>query len=101
MKMSLTLAAVISLALSGAVMAFHHPADIAEIDAVRAGNPGLSATQLADGAPPEAEGEAPHNADQQDESGVTLDDALEILEGGGDKPRLTPIIEVGERIPCA
>ena len=45
--------------------------------------------------------EAPHNADQQDESVDNLDDPLEILEGGGDKPRLTPIIEPGERIPCA
>ncbi|MFP6759328.1 MAG: hypothetical protein VCC99_14100 [Alphaproteobacteria bacterium] len=101
MKKSLTLAAVITLALSGAAMAFHYPADMVNIDQILAGNPALSATQLADATKPEAEGDAPHNADRQEQSVDTLDDPLEILEGGGDKPRLTPIIEPGERIPCA
>lgn len=99
MNKSLILAAVFSLALSGAAMAVHYPADLVNIDKIVAHNPALSAIQLADAT--EAEAEAPHNADQQDESVDNLDDPLEILEGGGDKPRLTPIIEPGERIPCA
>ena len=101
MNKSLILAAVFSLALSGAAMAVHYPADLVNIDKIVAHNPALSAIQLADATEAEAEAEAPHNADQQDESVDNLDDPLEILEGGGDKPRLTPIIEPGERIPCA
>jgi hypothetical protein len=89
MKKSLTLAAAISLALSG----------IANADDILDGDPGRSATQLAEVTENQADGDAPHNADQHQESGDALDDALEILEGGDDAP-MTPIMEPGERVPC-
>jgi hypothetical protein len=89
MKKSLTLAVAISLALSG----------IANADDILDGDPGLSATQLAEVTETQADGDTPHNADQFQESGDALDEALEILEGGEDVP-MTPIMEPGERVPC-
>lgn len=100
MKKSLTLASVFSLALSGAAMAVQVPADLAKTDQILAGYPDISATQIENEPQLAADTTEPHDTEEYPESVDILDEALEILEGGGDGAPQSPIIEIGDRPPC-
>jgi hypothetical protein len=74
------LAAAALLAVSGAAMARHCPADWAKIDAALAKNPKLSAAEMAEVKKRRAEGEALHNAGRHPEAEATLAAAMKILK---------------------
>ena len=75
------IAPLIALALaSGAVLAFHCPADMKKIDQALAKNPPLSAAQLAEVKKYRADGEALHKAGKHQDSVDTLAKAMAILK---------------------
>jgi hypothetical protein len=73
------LAAFVSLLFASPALAFHCPADMAKIDAALAGNPPLTAEQLAEVQQLRKEGEDYHNAGKHQESIDTLAKAMAIL----------------------
>jgi hypothetical protein len=73
------LAALLALAISAPAYAMHCPADMAKIDAALAGNPSLTAEQLAEVQKLRQEGEEYHNAGKHQESVDTLAKAMAIL----------------------
>ena len=73
------LAAAMSIVLSTPAFAFHCPKDMADIDAALAGNPELTAEQLAEVKSLRSKGEELHNAGQHQESVDTLAKAKAIL----------------------
>ncbi len=76
---NMLVAAILALA-SGAVLAFHCPADMKKIDEAMAKNPKISAAQTADVKKYRAEGEALHKAGKHQESVDTLAKAMKILD---------------------
>lgn len=74
------LVAAALLAMSGAAMAFHCPADMAKIDAALAKNPTLSAAEMAEVKKLRADGEALHKAGKHSDSVATLAKAMKILK---------------------
>jgi hypothetical protein len=75
-KIALTLA---MLALSGAALAAHCPADMKKIDAALATNPQLSEAQMTEVKSLRAQGEELHKAGKHGESVETLAKAMKIL----------------------
>ena len=73
------LAALLALVISAPAYAMHCPADMAKIDAALAGNPSLTAEQLAEVQKLRQEGEEYHNAGKHQESVDTLAKAMAIL----------------------
>lgn len=78
MKRVLT-AVALSLFIAGPAFAFTCPVMVNDIDAALAGNPDLSAEQLAQVKQLRDEGEALHEAGQHQESVDTLQQAKDIL----------------------
>lgn len=78
MRRTLAAAAILAF-LATPALAMHCPADMAKVDAALAGNPQLSAEQLAEVQRLRAEGEEYHKAGQHQESVDTLAKAMEIL----------------------
>ena len=74
------LVAAALLAVSGAALARHCPADMAKIDAALAKNPTLSAAEMAEVKKLRAEGEALHKAGKHPDSEATLAKAMKILK---------------------
>ena len=77
MKKLITLS--ILMALSGAALAFHCPADMKKIDAALEKKPALSAEQLTEVKKLRADGEALHKAGKHQESVDTLAKAMKML----------------------
>jgi hypothetical protein len=71
-------AAAFALA-SGAVMAFHCPADMKKIDDALAKNPSLTSAQMGEVKKLRADGEGFHKAGKHQESVDTLAKAMKIL----------------------
>ncbi|MBI2313248.1 MAG: hypothetical protein HYU77_12185 [Betaproteobacteria bacterium] len=67
------------LAMSGAALAFHCPADMKRIDEALAKNPPLSVAKLDEVKKLRAEGESLHKAGKHQESLDTLAKAMKIL----------------------
>jgi len=79
MKLKALIAAAL-LAVSGAALAFHCPADMKKIDEALAKNPKLTAEQTAEVKKYRAQGETLHNAGKHQESVDTLAKAMKILD---------------------
>lgn len=77
MKKWMTLTAL--MALSGAALAFHCPADMKKIDAALDKKPMLSAEQMSEVKKLRTDGEALHKAGKHQESVDTLAKAMKIL----------------------
>jgi hypothetical protein len=77
MKRVITLIAL--LAISGAALGMHCPADMKKIDQALAAKPPLSAEQMAEVKKLRAEGEVLHNSGKHQESVNTLGKAMKIL----------------------
>jgi hypothetical protein len=75
-----SLLAAVAFAASGAVLAFHCPADMAKIDAALAKNPKLAPDKLAEVKKQRADGEALHKAGKHQESVDTLAKAMKTLD---------------------
>jgi hypothetical protein len=78
MKLKALTAAVL-LAVSGAALAFHCPADMKKIDEALAKNPKLTPEQMAEVKKQRADGEALHKAGKHQESVDTLAKAMKTL----------------------
>lgn len=79
MRIGRPIVAGIALAVSGAAVALHCPADMKKIDTALAQDPPLSSEQLADVKRLRAEGEALHQAGKHQESVDKLGEAMQIL----------------------
>lgn len=79
-KLTATVIAAALLLASGAVLAFHCPADMKKIDDAMAKNPKLNAAQMADVKKFRSEGETFHKAGKHQESVDTLAKAMKILD---------------------
>ena len=75
-----TLLAAVAFAASGAVLAFHCPADMAKIDAMLQSDPPADPAVLAKVQELRAEGEALHKAGNHSESVKVLGEAINLLE---------------------
>lgn len=73
------LAALLISTFAAPAFAFECPSYMSKIDEALAGNPDLSAEQLAEVKALRAEGEAAHNAGNHQESVDQLEKAMEIL----------------------
>ncbi len=67
------------MAISGAALAFHCPADMKKIDAALEKKPALSAEKMSEVKKLRADGEALHKAGKHQESVDTLGKAMKIL----------------------
>ena len=79
MKLAIVTLATAGLFVTGTALAFHCPADMAEIDAALAKNPQLTAAQMDEVKKQRADGEALHKAGKHQESVDTLAKAEKIL----------------------
>ena len=79
MKIRALAAALALVAFSAPALAFHCPNDMAKIDAALAGNPDLSAGQMAEVAQLRASGETLHNGGKHADAVAALGAAMEIL----------------------
>jgi len=79
MKIRALAAALALVAFSAPAFAFHCPKDMAKIDAALAGNPDLSADQMAEVAELRATGEKLHNGGKHSDSVAALGAAMKIL----------------------
>jgi hypothetical protein len=79
-KIQLTALLVAGLLAAAPALAFHCPADMAQIDAALAKNPKLSAQDMAEVKKLRAEGETLHKAGKHQESVDTLAKAKKILK---------------------
>ena len=79
MKLRAFAAALALVAFSAPALAFHCPKDMAKIDAALAGNPDLSADQMAEVTELRATGETLHKGGKHAESVAALGAAMAIL----------------------